>query len=317
MNARAAPRARGQGAEAKGHRHSNQLSREQLHRENERLLRENEELRRKVAEREQQIAEREKQIADAEKQIAHLERQLAGRKKNSTNSSKPPSSDASAGEQRPRGRRKADRGFGAATGGAEKELDQFLQTTFFRRIGWRAETSRPKEQEQEQAEAGWPTRTPGASPTIGSLRRGERHGGPAAEAMRALRRKSAARAQPGDYARRAAAASGDRGAPGEGPRHRVSVSERGLWRLRKGLARAAARGDQRGFWTAIDGADRLLDGRLSAAAAAGGSHAGRRAGHPDQFGEYPESLGRSQPGGRTTGATIAGAVAARSGPECG
>src|SRR5664280_1603175 len=214
-----------------------------------------------------------------------------------------------------RGRRKADRGFGAATGGAEKELDQFLQTTFFRRIGWRAETSRPKE--QEQAEAGWPTRTPGASPTIGSLRRGERHGGPAAEAMRALRRKSAARAQPGDYARRAAAASGDRGAPGEGPRHRVSVSERGLWRLRKGLARAAARGDQRGFWTAIDGVDRLLDGRLSAAAAAGGSHAGRRAGHPAQFGEYPESLGRSQPGGRTTGATIAGAVAARSGPECG
>src|ERR1035437_6588576 len=236
MNARAARRARGQGAEAKGHRHSNQLSREQLHRENERLLRENEELRRKVAEREQKIAEREKQIADAEKQ-----------------------------------------------------LDQFLQTPFFRRIGWRAETSRPKEQEQEQAEAGWPTRTPGASPTIGSLRRGERHGGPAAEAMRALRRKSAARAQPGDYARRAAAASGDRGAPGEGPRHRVSVSERGLWRLRKGLARAAARGDQRGFWTAIDGADRLLDGRLSAAAAAGGSHAGRRAGHPDQFGEYPES----------------------------
>src|ERR1035437_2534131 len=105
MNARAARRARGQGAEAKGHRHSNQLSREQLHRENERLLRENEELRRKVAEREQQIAEREKQIADAEKQIADLERQLAGRKKNSTNSSKPPSSDGLAGEQRPRGRK--------------------------------------------------------------------------------------------------------------------------------------------------------------------------------------------------------------------
>ena len=85
---------------ANSHRHSNQLSREQLYRENERLLRENEELRRKVAERESQIAEHEKQIADAEKQIADaekqiadLERQLAGRKKNSTNSSKPPSSD--------------------------------------------------------------------------------------------------------------------------------------------------------------------------------------------------------------------------------
>ena len=105
MNARAARRARQQGAAANGHRHSNQPSREQLHRENERLLRENEELRRKVAEREQQIAEREKQIADAEKQIADLERQLAGRKKNSTNSSKPPSSDGLAGEQRPRGRK--------------------------------------------------------------------------------------------------------------------------------------------------------------------------------------------------------------------
>src|ERR1035437_4019854 len=81
MNARAARPARGKGAEAKGHRHSNQLSREQLHRENERLLRENEELRRKVAERDRQIAEREKQIADADKQIADLERQLAGGKR--------------------------------------------------------------------------------------------------------------------------------------------------------------------------------------------------------------------------------------------
>jgi len=41
---------------------------------------------------------------DTEKQIADLERQLAGRKKNSTNSSKPPSSDGLAGDQRPRGR---------------------------------------------------------------------------------------------------------------------------------------------------------------------------------------------------------------------
>lgn len=86
-------------------RHSAQPSREQLQRENEQLLRENEELRRKVAEREKQIGEREKQIADAEKQIADLERQLALRKRNSTNSSKPPSSDGLAGEQRSRGRR--------------------------------------------------------------------------------------------------------------------------------------------------------------------------------------------------------------------
>ena len=93
MSAKTARRARQPGAEANSHRHSHQPSREQLRREKERLLRELENLRRKVAERDRQIAEREKQIADADKQIADLERQLAGRKKNSTNSSKPPSSD--------------------------------------------------------------------------------------------------------------------------------------------------------------------------------------------------------------------------------
>jgi len=112
MSATPAHGTRRQGAAANRHLHSDQPSREELHRENERLLRENQDLRRKVAERERQIAEREKQIADAEKQIADaekqiadLERQLAGRKKNSTNSSKPPSSDGLAGEQRPRGRK--------------------------------------------------------------------------------------------------------------------------------------------------------------------------------------------------------------------
>ena len=105
MSARAASRARQQGVTADSHRHSNQPSREQLQQQVERLLRENEDLRRKVAEREKQVADAEKQIADAEKQIADLERQLAGRKKNSTNSSKPPSSDGLAGEQRPRGRK--------------------------------------------------------------------------------------------------------------------------------------------------------------------------------------------------------------------
>ena len=98
MSARTAGRATQPVENGNGHRHSNEPSREQLHRENERLLRENDELRRKVA-------EGEKQIADAEKQIADLERQLAGRKKNSTNSSKPPSSDGLAGEQRGRGRK--------------------------------------------------------------------------------------------------------------------------------------------------------------------------------------------------------------------
>jgi len=69
-----------------------------LQRDNERLQREIEDLRRKIAERDQQIA-------DAEKQIADLERQLALRKRNSTNSSKPPSSDGLAGEPRLRGRK--------------------------------------------------------------------------------------------------------------------------------------------------------------------------------------------------------------------
>ena len=69
-----------------------------MQRDNERLQREIEDLRRKIAERDQQIA-------DAEKQIADLERQLALRKRNSTNSSKPPSSDGLAGEPRLRGRK--------------------------------------------------------------------------------------------------------------------------------------------------------------------------------------------------------------------
>ena len=117
MSARKARRATQQGAAANSHRRSDQPSREQLYRENERLLRENENLRRRVAEREKQIAEAEKQIADAEKQIADLERQLAGRKKNSTNSSKPPSSDGLAGEQRSRGgKRKSKRKPGGQPG---------------------------------------------------------------------------------------------------------------------------------------------------------------------------------------------------------
>ena len=112
MRARTVRRATQQVSGANSQRSTNEPSREQLQRENKRLLRENEELRRKVAEGEKQIAEgekqiadAEKQIADAEKQIADLERELAGRKKNSTNSSKPPSSDGLAGEQRRRGRK--------------------------------------------------------------------------------------------------------------------------------------------------------------------------------------------------------------------
>src|SRR5215469_18430515 len=105
MSARAARHRRQSEVAANRHRQSKPPSREHLQRENDRLRRENEELRREVVRREKQIADAEKQIADAEKQIADLERQLALRKRNSTNSSKPPSSDGLAGEQRPRGRK--------------------------------------------------------------------------------------------------------------------------------------------------------------------------------------------------------------------
>jgi transposase len=91
-------------------RRSHQPSREELQQQVERQQREIESLR-------DQLAQREKQIVDAEKQISDLERQLAGRKRNSTNSSKPPSSDGLAGEQRPRGRKhKSKRRPGAQPG---------------------------------------------------------------------------------------------------------------------------------------------------------------------------------------------------------
>lgn len=66
---------------------------EDLSRENERLRRENERLRQKVVEQQEEIGEREKQIAD-------LQRQLAAYRKDSSNSSKPPSSDGVVGQVR-------------------------------------------------------------------------------------------------------------------------------------------------------------------------------------------------------------------------
>jgi len=64
---------------------------------------------RQIAERDQEIADAQKQIADAEKQIADLERQLALRQQNSTNSSKPPSSDGLAGKPRQGGSTKKNK----------------------------------------------------------------------------------------------------------------------------------------------------------------------------------------------------------------
>jgi transposase len=122
MNATTAHLAKQKGL-ANRHGRAQQASREQLRRQLEQQQREIENLRKQVAERDQQIAdaekqiaerekevtEREKQIADAEKKITDLERQLALRQQNSTNSSKPPSSDGLAGEPRERGRRKKSR----------------------------------------------------------------------------------------------------------------------------------------------------------------------------------------------------------------
>jgi transposase len=113
MNARAARRASSEHARSSRHAQLHLASREELQWQVERQQHEIERLQEQVAERdrkiadsEKQIADSEKQIADAEKQIADLERQLAARQKNSTNSSKPPSSDGLAGKSRPRGRRK-------------------------------------------------------------------------------------------------------------------------------------------------------------------------------------------------------------------
>ncbi len=61
------------------------------------------ELEKQVQEKEKELADAQKKIAEQEKQINDLERQLALRQRNSTNSSKPPSSDGLAGSQRPRG----------------------------------------------------------------------------------------------------------------------------------------------------------------------------------------------------------------------
>lgn len=97
------------------------LRRSELRRENKRLQKELERLRRKegadekriadsekgiadrdkrIADQEKELADLKKKIADREKKIADLEHQLAGRMKDSTNSSKPPSSDGPAAPKR-------------------------------------------------------------------------------------------------------------------------------------------------------------------------------------------------------------------------
>jgi transposase len=105
MRARTARRTGHRQKTARRHSHAHSPSREELQQQVERQQHEIEKLRQQVLERDQQIAEQREQISDAERQIADLERQLALRRRNSTNSSKPPSSDGLAGEQRTRGRK--------------------------------------------------------------------------------------------------------------------------------------------------------------------------------------------------------------------
>ena len=102
MNARAPRGAGSQPTTARGHGPAHRPRGEELQRQVEQQQREIEKLR-------EQVAERDQRIAEAEKQIADLERQLALRKRNSTNSSKPPSSDGLAGEPRPHGRKHKSR----------------------------------------------------------------------------------------------------------------------------------------------------------------------------------------------------------------
>lgn len=78
------------------------FSRKELARENEQLRKRNEQLERR-------IARLEEEIADLERKIADLERQLSARKKDSTNSSKPPSSDGPAKAKRIHPQRKKRR----------------------------------------------------------------------------------------------------------------------------------------------------------------------------------------------------------------
>ena len=73
------------------------------------LERENKRLRQELAHKEEEVRKLAEEVDEQRKQIADLERQLALRKQNSTNSSKPPSSDGLAGEPRERGRRKKSR----------------------------------------------------------------------------------------------------------------------------------------------------------------------------------------------------------------
>jgi TolA-binding protein len=74
---------------------------QRLRQQNEQLHEQNEQLQRQVEKSQEELEDKDKAIADKDRQIADLERQLAARRRNSTNSSKPPSSDGLAGPTAP------------------------------------------------------------------------------------------------------------------------------------------------------------------------------------------------------------------------
>jgi Family of unknown function (DUF6444) len=75
---------------------------QRVEQDNQRLRQQNQHLQRQVEEFQEELGDKDKALADRDKRIADLERQLAARKRNSTNSSKPPSSNGLAGTQRRR-----------------------------------------------------------------------------------------------------------------------------------------------------------------------------------------------------------------------
>lgn len=78
---------------------------ERLRGQVEKLKRDLEQASKRITEQQKQITQQEEQLAEQQKQVRKLERELAESRRNSTNSSKPPSSDGLAGPQRVRGRK--------------------------------------------------------------------------------------------------------------------------------------------------------------------------------------------------------------------
>jgi transposase len=128
MSARAAAKRLDRESASSAPRRSAQRGWEERQPDLERLRRENEQLREQVAERDRQhaedqktIAEHQKTIAEHQHKIVELQRQLAAYQKNSSNSSKPPSTDRPGSKRRNyQPRKKSKRKPGGQKGHAGK-----------------------------------------------------------------------------------------------------------------------------------------------------------------------------------------------------